>query len=51
VILVVLLNPRDADRIKKSKTKKLSIIKLAIKDQIVLYILNVKNPKEWLNIL
>jgi hypothetical protein len=42
VIATILLNPRDVDTIKRSKTKKLSIIKLAIKDQIFFYILNVK---------
>jgi hypothetical protein len=42
VITAVFLNPRDVDTIKRFKIKILSIIKLAIKDQIVFYILNVK---------
>ncbi len=45
-IVVVLLDPKTIETIRRTKTKKLSIIKLFVKDQIVLYILNVKNPKE-----
>jgi hypothetical protein len=50
-IFVVLLDPRTIDTIKRAKTKALSIIKLSVKDQIVPYILNVKNPKACWDVL
>ncbi len=50
-IVVVLLDPRTIDTIKRAKTKALSIIKLSIKDQIVPYILNIKNPKACWDVL
>lgn len=50
-IAVVLLDPKTIDTIRRTKTKILSIIKLFVKDQIVPYILNVKNPKERWDVL
>ncbi len=50
-IVVVLLDPRTIDTIKRAETKALSIIKLSVKDQIIPYILNVKNPKACWDVL
>jgi len=50
-IVGVLLDPRTIDMIKRAKTKALSIIKLSVKDQIVPYILNIKNPKACWDVL
>jgi hypothetical protein len=50
-IVVVLLDPRTIDTIKRAETKALSVIKLSAKDQIVPYILNVKNPKACWDVL
>jgi hypothetical protein len=49
--VVVLLDPKTIDTIRRTKMKFLSIIKLPIKDQIVPYIFNVKNPKECWDVL
>jgi len=49
--VVVLLDPKTIDTIRRTKTKILSIIKLPVKDQIVLYIFNVKNLKECWDVL
>ncbi len=43
---VVFLTPKIVDMIRRAKTKDLFTIKLSVKYQIVLYILNVKNLKE-----
>jgi hypothetical protein len=49
--VVVLLDPKTIDTIRRTKTKILSIIKLPVKDQIVPCIFNVKNPKECWDVL
>lgn len=47
-IVVVFLDPKTIDTIRKTKMKVLSIIKLSTKYQIIPYILNVKNLKRML---